>query len=578
MLSTYKTGGQMSKPKPHPWVLLSGRITLLFVVLFLITGTSIQAKELEQNLDRYLNACHEIWKFHGTVLLAKEGKVVFEKGYGMANIELGVPNTPEMKFQIGSITKQFTATAILQLQEKGLLNLDDPITKYLPEYPKETGDRISIHHLLSHTSGIPNYTDMPDLMANKALPVSVDELLSTFQDKPLDFEPGEKYKYSNSGYVVLGAIIEAVSGKTYEDYLQENILEPLKMDNSGYDHRDRIMKNRAAGYTQDEKGELRNADFVHMSAPFAAGALYSTVDDMLIWDQALYTEKILKKSSLEKMFTPVKDNYGYGWVIEENFGRKQIWHNGGIDGFHTTFNRWVDDNLCVVVFSNNDSAPVENIASGMAAIVFGKPYDVPVIKTPIEVDPKIFADYDGVYQIEEEEYRFVTSEDTALYSQRGGSTRFRLFPEAEDKFFFEHDHTVTLTFVRDADGKVIKHIIHQRGEDTAAEKLEGQKAEKILAEREAEWKTAEVDPEIFERYVGEYQLGPGFIITVTTREDRIFTQATGQPEVEIFPRSETEFFLKVVDAQITFVMDENGKVTSLILHQGGQDMPAEKIK
>jgi len=535
---------------------------LIFLLFVLFANT--QGKELKQEMDGYLKACHEIWKFHGATLVAKNGEVIFKNGYGMANIELGVPNTPEMKFQ--------------QLQEKGLLSLDDLITKYLHEYPEETGNKITIHHLLSHTSGIPNYTDMPDIMSQKSLPVTVDELLAIFKDKPLDFEPGEKYKYSNSGYVVLGAIIEAISGKSYEEYIRENIFETLKMSNSGYDHRDRIIKNRAAGYTQDEKGELRNADFVHMSAPYAAGALYSTVDDMLIWDQALYTEKILKKSSQEKMFTPVLKNYGYGWVIEEKYARPHIWHNGGIDGFHTTFDRWVSDSVCVVVLSNNDNAPVENIASGLAAIMFDQPYDVPVIKTPIEVDPKIFADYEGAYEIAEDDYRFVDIEDTALYSQRGGSVRFRLYPEAEDKFYFEHDHTVTLIFVRDQNGEVIKHIIHQQGEDKPAEKLQGEQAEKILTDRKAKTQVAEVDPKIFERYVGEYQLAPGFILTVRTRDNRIFTQATGQQEAEIFPHSETEFFLKVVDAQITFVIDENGSITSLILHQGGQDMPAEKIK
>lgn len=567
--------------KPHFSLrFFSAEKIAFFVLIFLlfVSFTSTQGKELKQEMDDYLKASHEIWKFHGTALVAQNGEIIFKKGYGMANIELGTPNTPEMKFQIGSITKQFTATAILQLQEKGLLSLDDPITKHLPEYPQETGDKITVRHLLSHNSGIPNYTDMPGIMTQKALPVTVDELLGTFKDKPLEFEPGEKYKYSNSGYVVLGAIIEAVSGKTYEDYIQENILEPLNMSNSGYDHRDRIIKNRAAGYTQDEKGELRNADFVHMSAPYSAGALYSTVEDMLIWDQALYTEKILKKSSLDKMFTPVLKNYGYGWVIEEKYDHTLVWHNGGIDGFHTTFNRWVDDNVCTVVLSNNDSAPVENIASGLAAMIFEKPYDVPVIKTPIEVDPKVFADYDGVYEIEEDEYRFVTSEDTALYSQRGGSVRFRLYPEAKDKFYFEHDHTVTLIFVRDGTSKVIKHVIHQQGEDHPAEKLEGEKAEKILAEKQAKEKVAEVDPEILERYVGEYQLAPGFIITIRTEDNRIFAQATGQSEAEIFPRSETEFFFKVVDAQITLVVDQNGTVTGLILHQGGQDMPADKIK
>jgi CubicO group peptidase (beta-lactamase class C family) len=553
-------------------------VLCLMVLLVALWSTTLQAKELKQELDDYLKAAHEVWKFHGAVLVAKDGKVLFKKGYGMANIELGVPQTPEMKFQIGSITKQFTATAIMQLQEKGLLSLDDPITKHLPDYPKETGDSITIHHLLSHTSGIPNYTNMPGVMDNKALKISVEDLMATFKDEPLDFEPGEKYQYSNSNYIVLGAIIEKLSGKAYEDYIQENIFEPLGMDNSGYDHRDRIMKNRAAGYSQDEKGELVNAEFVHMSTPYAAGALYSTVGDMFIWDQALYTDKLLKKSSLDKMFTPNKGNYGYGWVIQDSFGHKCIWHNGGIFGFYTTIDRWVDDKVCVVVLSNNDGAPVETISRSLAAMVFGEPYDEPVIKTPIQMDPSIFADYKGVYEIEEGIYRFVFAEDTALYSQHSAGSRFRIFPEAEDKFYFEHDHMVTLKFERDESGAVIRHIIHRTRGDEPAEKLGPEQAEKVLAEREAKWQVAKVDPAIYQKYVGEYKLPIGLNLTVRTREGRIFTQATGQPEAEIFPKSETEYFLKVVDAQITFVLGENGEVTGLVLHQAGQDFPGEKIK
>ncbi len=554
-------------------------LILVILGLFLFAFfADVRAAKLEKQLDDYLTAAHNVWKYHGAALVAKDGKVLFKKGYGMANIELGVPNTPEMIFQIGSITKQFTAVAILQLEEEGLLGLDNPITKHLTDYPKETGDKVTIHHLLSHTSGIPSYTSMPGVMENTAQATSVEDLMGIFKDEPLDFEPGEKYVYSNSNYVVLGAIIEKVSGKSYEDYLQENIFGPLGMKNSGYDHRDIIMKNRAAGYSQDQEGELVNAEFVHMSTPYAAGALYSTVGDMLIWDQALYTDKLLSSSSREKMFTPVKGNYGYGWVIDEAYGHKHIWHNGGIFGFYTSFNRWVDDKVCIAVFSNNDSAPVDNMAAGVAAIVLGEPYDLPVIKTPIEVDPAIFADYEGVYQIEEGTYRFITPEDSILYSQHSAGSRFRIFPEAEDKFYFEHDHMTTLKFVRDESGKVIRHVSHKPGKDTPAEKLGPEEAQKVLAERDAEWETADVDPAIYEKYVGEYKLPIGINLTVRTREGKIFTQGTGQPEAELFPKSETEFFLKVVDAQITFVLDENGTVTGLVLHQAGQDFPGEKIK
>lgn len=569
----------MSSPKLSKHCLII-KVSALLVVAFLLSAffANAQAAKLEKKLDDYLKAAHDVWKFHGAALVAKDGKVIFKNAYGMANIELGVPNTPEMIFQIGSITKQFTATAVLQLAEKGLLGDDDPITKHLPDYPTERGDSITIHNLLSHTSGIPSYTSMPGVMDNKALEVSVDDLMEIFKDEPLDFEPGEKYVYSNSNYVVLGSIIEKVSGQTYEDYLQENIFKPLGMNNSGYDHRDRIMMNRAAGYSQNQDGDLINAEFVHMSSPYAAGALYSTVGDMFVWDQALYGEKILKKSSLEKMFTPVKGNYGYGWVIDEAYDHKRIWHNGGIFGFYTSFQRWVDDKVCVVVFSNNDSAPVDVIATGLGAVALGEPYDMPVIKEPIEVDPTIFAHYEGVYQIEEGTYRFITPEDSILYSQHSAGARYRIFPEATDKFFFEHDHMTTLTFVRDESGEVIRHVMHKPGKDTPAEKLGPEEAQKVLAEREAKWQTVDVDPAIYEKYVGEYKLPIGLNLTVRTAGGKIFTQGTGQPEAEIFPKSETEYFLKVVDAQITFVLDDSGTVTGLVLHQAGQDFPGEKIK
>jgi CubicO group peptidase (beta-lactamase class C family) len=553
-------------------------IILALTLSVVLSDVNVQAKNLQKDLDEYLTAAHDVWKYQGAALVAKDGKVLFEKSYGMANIELGVPNTPEMKFQIGSITKQFTATAIMQLAEKGLLSPDDPITKYLPDYPQETGDNVTIHHLLSHTSGIPSYTGMPGVMDNKALEVSVEDLMGIFKDEPLDFEPGEKYVYSNSNYVVLGAIIEKITGQTYEQYLQQNIFGPLGMKNSGYDHRDKIMINRAAGYSEDEDGELINAEFVHMSAPYAAGALYSTIGDMFIWDQALYGEKLLKRSSLERMFTPVKGRYGYGWVIDQPYGHRHIWHNGGIFGFVTNIGRWVDDRVCVVVFSNNDGAPIDAIALGLAGIVFEQPYELPRIKTPMEVDPAIFADYEGVYQIEEGTYRMITAEDSALYSQHTSGGQFRVFPEDKDKFFFEHDHMTTLTFERDENGKVIRHVLHKPGQDAPAEKLGPEEAQKVLAERDAKWQTAEVDPEVYEKYVGEYKLPIGLDLVVRTDQGKIFIEGSGQPEAELYPKSETEYFLKVVNAQITFVVDEAGKVTGMILHQNGQDFPGEKIK
>jgi len=557
---------------------INWRNTVFAIFLLLLTASIVAGAdkgELAGKLDEYLQAAHKVWKFHGAALVAKDGKPILKKGYGMASIELGVPSSPKNKYLIGSITKQFTAAAILQLVEKGLVDLQAPITKYLPDYPKETGDKVTIHYLLRHSSGVPSYTDDVELMGRRTAPGSLEEILATFKDEPLEFEPGTKYKYSNSGYVLLGMVIEAASGKSYEEYIKENIFDVVGMANSGYAHHDLIIPDRAVGYTTDDNDDIINAYVVHASWPYSAGALYSTVEDMLLWDQALYTEKVLSKASLDQMFTPGLGDYGYGWVIRDVFKRKLIRHNGGIDGFHTSFNRWVDDGVCIAVFSNNDMANSDGIAAGLAAITLGQPYELPVKKTPIEIDPEILADYEGVYRADSVDYRIMSVEDGRLYSMRTGGGRIEIFPQAKDKFYFDHDEMLVVEFVRNADGEVVEHIMHrQLGDDPPCTKVSDSEAEQVLAK----YKPAEVDPAIFADYVGSYQLMPEFMLEVTLQEDRLFMQATGQEIAELFPRSESRFFLKVVDAEIDFERDDSGKVVRLILHQGGRDMPAERIK
>ena len=331
-------------------------------------------KDIESKVDEYIDAYLKMGNFSGSILIAREGKILLSKGYGMANFEHDVPNTAQTKFRLGSITKQFTAMAIMQLQEKGLLNVDDPIKKYIPDYPN--GERITIHHLLTHTSGIPNLTSFPDYRRTMMIPSPVEKTIERFKDKPLEFTPGEKLKYSNSGYILLGYIIEKVSGKSYEAYLKENIFQPLNMVNTGYDHHSTLLKHRAAGYALTDKG-LINAPYNDMSIPHGAGALYSTVEDLYLWDRALYTEKLVKKGSLNKMFTPFKENYGYGWVITSLFNHKRIGHGGRIVGFSTSISRYIDDDVFIVVLSNIANAPIEKISEDLAAIVFGEECELP---------------------------------------------------------------------------------------------------------------------------------------------------------------------------------------------------------
>jgi CubicO group peptidase (beta-lactamase class C family) len=424
---------------------------------------------LSSQIIEYLNAQSAVNNFTGSVLVARSSEVILSQGCGMANYELDVPNTPETIFRIASITKQFTALAIVQLQEQGLLNIRETISKYLPNYP-ETGKNITIHHLLTHTSGIPNYTSFPDYLETMMLPSPVEKTIAKFKDLPLEFQPGEKFSYSNSGYTLLTYILEKVTGKSYETYLQEHIFHPLGMQNTGYDRHSLILKNRAAGYTADSNG-LQNAMYIDLSVISGAGGLYSTVEDLYLWDRALYTEKLVSQSSLDRIFTADKNEYGYGWVVSTAFNRKQVWHNGGINGFRTSIMRFIDDGVCAIVLSNNDTVPVEIICQDLAAIVFGEKYELPKERVAIEVDSQIY-----------------------------------------------------------------------------------------------------------DLYVGEYELTPEFIITITKEDRKLFARATGQDKLEIYPESPTKYFCKVVDAQISFVRDDRGCVSQLILHQLGREIPGKRIK
>ncbi|MHC0439105.1 serine hydrolase [Flavobacterium sp. 3-210] len=354
----------------------------LFALLFLFTITTFaqdKAKQIEQLLNKY----NEYGQFNGSALVAENGKVIFKKGFGSANFEWNIPNQPDTKFRLGSITKQFTALLIVKLAEEGKIKLDVPITTYLPDYPKENGDKITIHNLLTHTSGIPNYTASPNFLKDKSRnPAKPEEFVKTFSSLPLEFTPGEKFNYSNSGYFLLGYIIEKITGKTYEQYLQEVILTPLKMTNTGFDHSEIIIKNRAAGYEKEGK-ILSNASFIDMSIPYAAGSLYSTVEDLYLWDQALYTNKLLSEKSMELLFKPYikawDGSYGYGWGVEEvTIGDKKlkiIEHGGGINGFNTIISRIPADKILVVLLNNTGGTVLGEMNNSIRAILYKQPYN-----------------------------------------------------------------------------------------------------------------------------------------------------------------------------------------------------------
>jgi CubicO group peptidase (beta-lactamase class C family) len=328
---------------------------------------AVAAAQSTGNLASNADALIRSSGFRGSVLLAKGGKVLLARGYDLANVELNVPNRPETKFRLGSITKQFTAAAILQLQEEGNLKVTDEISRYIPA-PPAAWKGITIHHLLTHTSGIPSYTDGPSYEAHMREPAG-DPLrfIDRFRNLPLAFRPGARFQYDNSGYFLLGVIIQQVSGESYEQYLRKHIFDPLGMADSGYDWPQRILPNRAAGYAKNRSGEEVNADFLDMGQPFSAGSLYSTVLDLYKWDRALYTTRVLRSESIRAAYTDGKYDwgpgikYGYGWGITQIHGHKVVGHGGGINGFATVIWRAIEEDSTVIVLSNHEDTPVSKL-------------------------------------------------------------------------------------------------------------------------------------------------------------------------------------------------------------------------
>ena len=567
-------------------------LTVLSVLLF---QAYVFAQEKARKIDELVSLYHSYGQFNGAALVAENGKVIYKKGFGLANMEWNIPNEPDTKFRLGSITKQFTATLILQLVEQGKIKLDGKISEYLDAYRKDTGAKVTIHHLLSHTSGIPNYTALPGFFEGVSRnPFAVDEFIKKYASGDLEFEPGTKFNYSNSGYFLLGAIIEKVTGQSYEQVLKENILDPLGMKNTGYDHYDKIINKRAAGYVKTPGG-YQNAPYLDMTIPYAAGSIYSTVEDLYLWDQALYGDKILSGKSRELMFTPNLGDYGYGFVIRKvTLGPDKIVipvveHGGGINGFNTTIFRLVRDKGLIVLLDNTEQGRfLGRLTSGITNILYDQPYESPkrsiaetLIKTIVEKDVssavkqyrELKANHANDYDFSEMELNTLGYRLLQMKKVAESIEIFKLNVEAYPQAFNTYD---SLGEAYGAHGD--KELAKANYKKSLELNPQNTNATRMLALLTTERKEAKVDPKLYDSYAGDYELATNFVLTITSEDGKLMGQATGQPKAELFPTSETEFFLKSVDAQITFVKNEQGQVTQLILHQNGRNMTAKKIR
>lgn len=341
-------------------------------------GQTDRAKLLEKE-DAYIRSEAATHFFRGAVLVGIDGKIAFEKAYGLGNEEWETKNTVQTKFRIASLTKQFTAACILLLQERGRLNVHDPVSRYLSGLPS-AWQAITVHQLLTHTSGIPNYTSSPEMKQIDRTGATPQEMIGLVAGRPLDFTPGTNWSYSNTGYILLGMMVEKISGQSYASFLRSNIFEPLGMKDSGYDKARIVMKQRASGYDLVD-GHIVNADFIDMSVPFSAGGIDSTVEDLYRWNEALSGNgRLLSADSLKQMFTEYPEarhegqHYGYGVVISRlKFGKLLYYHGGGVEGFSSSIQRYPDDRVCIVVLSNFDSYRPWELGDHIAADVFGQP-------------------------------------------------------------------------------------------------------------------------------------------------------------------------------------------------------------
>ncbi|HXD33304.1 MAG TPA: serine hydrolase [Pyrinomonadaceae bacterium] len=572
------------------------RARFLFpVIALLLVQIAAQAQNKAAQIDELISTYNKYGQFNGSALVAENNKVIFKKGYGLANMEWNIPNEPDTKFRLGSITKQFTATAILQLAEQGKIKLDGKLSDYLPDYRKDTGGKITIHNLLTHTSGVPNYTAQPGFFQGVSRnPYAVTEFVQKYASGDLEFEPGSKFNYSNSGYFLLGAIIEKVTGKPYEQVLKENIFDPIGMKNTGYDHYDQVINKRAAGYIKTPKG-YQNSPYLDMSIPYAAGSLYSTVEDLYLWDQALNDDKILSAKSKASMFTPNLSNYGYGFVMvnatlgPNKLAAPTIQHNGGINGFNTTLVRLPGDKGLIVLLDNTSQGRfLDQMANSIASILYGQPYDGPR-RSIAETLAKTIAEkgvaaavqqYRDLKTSKPKEYDFAEQELNTLgyqllqdHKTNEAIEIFRLNVEAHSAAFNTYDSLGEAYMISGEKDLAITN--YKKSLELNPQNVSATRALATLASNRKE---VTVDPKIYDTYVGDYELGPNFIFTISNENGKLMGQPTGQPKSELFPTSETEYFLKVVDAQITFVKDEAGNVKQLILHQNGRNMEAKKVR
>ena len=563
--------------------------SLLFVVSLIASPTGA-SQGVTAEIEALMAAYHEAGLFNGTVLVADGGEVIYEKGFGHADQSWSIPNGADTRFRIGSVTKQFTAALVLQLAEQGLIDLDAPLTTILPDYPAAQGDRVTVHQLLSHTAGIPEHVGRPGFDEIMRDPVVPDSFLSVFSGQDLDFEPGTAFRYSNSGYYLLGVLIEHVTGQPYALALQERLLGPLGLEAIGYDEGRDVLPQMARGYSRSLGGFV-HAPYFDPSVPYAAGMMYATARALFRWTVALHAgEPFHQPETLDRMTTPVRSQYAYGLGVSDlPVGERPvraIGHDGDVPGFSSFLVTFPDTDRTIVVLDNAGDR-TQPIAMDLARVLYGQPVTLPTPSLSVElvdviesegIDAAVARYHDWVGRGAE------TTEDDLnglgyAYLQRGDTaTALRLFAlnvEAYPESWNPHDSLGEAYLVAGDTTRAIAS--YQRALDLNPASSNARRVlESLGVEVVIEHVSVPVD--VLDAYVGQYQVQPGFVVDISREGTQLYAQATGQPRFEVVPMSQTRFALTAVEAQLSFERDASGHVHRMVLHQGGRDTPADRVE
>lgn len=532
--------------------------------------TESKDEALKNKLKHFMKIYTENQNFQGSVLVARGNEILLNDGYGYSNEVLGIRNNNQTKFAIGSITKQFVGAGIVQLEEKGLLNFDDKVSQYVAGL--KHGDKITIHHLLTHTSGLVNATELLEFYElTESTPM---EIVNLVKDMDLIFNPGERFAYNNTNYILLGMILEKVSGETMEDYFHHHFFEPAGMKNTGVSYGKRPGFNIATpyqGYVEtyevDDQPLLENA--------YGAGNVYSTVEDIYRWNEALEGETVLSKAAKEKLFKGHAEmgglQYAYGWMVGEDQGGQFYQHDGSTLGFSALSRKHVDKDTTIVILANRRLQKVYEIAAALEVILNGgniEDNQIPKLPEAIEMNPKEYERYIGRYNVLNplnmaNMVMDVFVEEDQLFLQVDEQEIVEIFSKGNHQFF---------TKIMDA------HMIFELGEDGIAHKIvftqmgmdfkgykEGYEKEEVV-----------IEEEILKNYVGVYELEEGFDLKITLENGILYLTPTGQGTMELSPISQTKFELMVVDASMDFIVEENGAVNSLYYQQGAYEKVAHR--